>query len=552
LDIGAQTGMNMISNPILPGFNPDPSILRVGDDFYIATSTFEWYPGVQIHHSRDLKNWRLIARPLARASQLDMRGAPDSCGVWAPDLSYADGRFWLIYTDVKRYGVTTVNGAKGASLRDFPNYIVYCDRIDGDWSDATHLNSSGFDPALFHDDDGTSWMLNMLWDHRPGRGRFAGIQIQQFDRAAMTLVGEPHLIFKGTKRGFTEGPHIYQRDGYYHLLVAEGGTGWDHAVVMARSRDLLGPYDVHPDGVVLTAAGRREGAITRAGHGDLVELPDGTPWLAYLCGRPVAGRERCILGRETAIQPMRWDADGWLRTLNGDAQPIATSAAPDLPSTPWPHETWNGRFDRDALPPEFQWLRTPSPERLFSLSERPGFLRLYGRETVGSYFEQALMARRLEHLRFTATTCLDFAPRSFQQAAGLILYYNSTKYYYLSISMDEGQRELQLMIASPELDAGITIDVIAPLPDGPIELRADVDGGSLVFGWRAQGAADWQALPQRLDATILSDEVTSPGLPNFTGTFVGMACQDLSGMATPADFAWFLYEGNEDPCAPVD
>lgn len=544
--------MNMISNPILPGFNPDPSILRVGDDFYIATSTFEWYPGVQIHHSRDLKNWRLIARPLARASQLDMRGAPDSCGVWAPDLSYADGRFWLIYTDVKRYGVTTVNGAKGASLRDFPNYIVYCDRIDGDWSDATHLNSSGFDPALFHDDDGTSWMLNMLWDHRPGRGRFAGIQIQQFDRAAMTLVGEPHLIFKGTKRGFTEGPHIYQRDGYYHLLVAEGGTGWDHAVVMARSRDLLGPYDVHPDGVVLTAAGRREGAITRAGHGDLVELPDGTPWLAYLCGRPVAGRERCILGRETAIQPMRWDADGWLRTLNGDAQPIATSAAPDLPSTPWPHETWNGRFDRDALPPEFQWLRTPSPERLFSLSERPGFLRLYGRETVGSYFEQALMARRLEHLRFTATTCLDFAPRSFQQAAGLILYYNSTKYYYLSISMDEGQRELQLMIASPELDAGITIDVIAPLPDGPIELRADVDGGSLVFGWRAQGAADWQALPQRLDATILSDEVTSPGLPNFTGTFVGMACQDLSGMATPADFAWFLYEGNEDPCAPVD
>jgi xylan 1,4-beta-xylosidase len=552
VDIGAQTGMNMISNPILPGFNPDPSILRVGDDFYIATSTFEWYPGVQIHHSRDLKNWRLIARPLARASQLDMRGAPDSCGVWAPDLSYADRRFWLIYTDVKRYGVTTVNGATGASLRDFPNYVVHCGRIDGDWSDATHLNSSGFDPALFHDDDGTSWMLNMLWDHRPGRGRFAGIQIQQFDRAAMTLVGEPHLIFKGTELGFTEGPHIYKRDGYYHLLVAEGGTGWNHVVVMARSRDLLGPYEVHPDGVVLTAAGRREGAITRAGPGDLVELPDGTPWLAYLCGRPVAGRERCILGRETAIQPMRWDSDGWLRTLNGDAQPMATPAAPDLPSTPWPQETWNGRFDRDTLPPEFQWLRTPSPERLFSLSECPGFLRLYGRETMGSYFEQALVARRLEHLRFTATTCLDFAPRSFQQAAGLILYYNSTKYYYLSISMDEGQRELQLMIASPELDDGITIDVIAPLPDGPIELRADVDGGSLVFGWRAQGAADWQALPQRLDATILSDEVTSPGLPNFTGTFVGMACQDLSGMAMPADFAWFLYEGDEGPCAPVD
>ncbi len=134
------------NNPILPGFNPDPSIVRVGEDYYIATSTFEWYPGVQIHHSRDLVNWTLVARPLARASQLDMRGNPDSCGVWAPDLTYADGRFHLIFTDVKRYGRTTVDGAKGASLRDFHNYWVSCDRIDGAWTDAVYLNSSGFDP----------------------------------------------------------------------------------------------------------------------------------------------------------------------------------------------------------------------------------------------------------------------------------------------------------------------------------------------------------------------------------------------------------------------
>ena len=164
-------------NPILRGFNPDPSIVRVGEDYYIATSTFEWYPGVQIHHSRDLANWTLVTRPLSRARQLDMRGNPDSCGVWAPDLSYKDGRFHLIYTDVKRYGRTTVDGAKGASLRDFHNYWVSSERIDGDWSDPVHLNSSGFDPALFHDDDGRSWLLNMLWDHRPDRRRFAGIVV---------------------------------------------------------------------------------------------------------------------------------------------------------------------------------------------------------------------------------------------------------------------------------------------------------------------------------------------------------------------------------------
>lgn len=543
--------MTRISNPILKGFNPDPSILRVGDDFYIATSTFEWYPGVQIHHSRDLVHWRLASRPLARASQLDMRGDPDSCGVWAPDLSYADGRFWLIYTDVKRYGTTTVNGAKGASLRDFPNYVVHCDRIDGEWSDAAHLNSSGFDPALFHDDDGRSWMLNMLWDHRPGRGRFAGIQIQQFDRSALTLIGEPSLIFKGTELGFTEGPHLYKRDGYYHLLVAEGGTGWNHAVVMARSRDLLGPYEVHPDGPVLTAAGSRNDTLTRAGHGDLVELPDGTPWLAYLCGRPTAGRDRCIMGRETAIQPMRWDADGWLRTVDGDARPSVTPPAPALPPAPWPAEDWNGSFERDELPREFQWLRTPYSERLFSLSDRPGFLRLHGRETVGSQFEQALVARRVQHARFTATTGVDFSPGTFQQAAGLILYYNSTKFYYLAISADEGGRELQLMIGSPELEEGVTLNVVCPLPDGIIDLRADVEDGALRFAWKANAASDWTRVPGTLDLTILSDEVTSPGLPNFTGTFVGLACQDLSGMAMPADFARFVYEGSEEN-APVD
>ena len=538
--------MTRISNPILRGFNPDPSILRVGDDFYIATSTFEWFPGVQIHHSRDLVHWRLASRPLVRAAQLDMRGNPDSCGVWAPDLSFADGRFWLIYTDVKRYGTTTVNGAKGASLRDFPNLVVTSETVDGPWSDAVHLNSSGFDPALFHDDDGRSWMLNMLWDHRPGRGRFAGIQVQELDRDAMRLLGEPHLIFTGTDLGFTEGPHLYKRDGFYHLLVAEGGTGWNHAVVMARSRSLLGPYDVHPDRAVLTAGGRTDAPLTRAGHGDLVELADGTPWLAYLCGRPTPGRARCIMGRESAIQPMRWDADGWLRTLDGDARPMPTPTAPDLLPCPWPAARWDGRFTGDTLPPEFQWLRSPCPDRLFSLSARPDALRLHGRETIGSLFEQSLVARRVEHACFAATTTLDFAPRCFQQAAGLTLYYNSTKFYYLAISAaDAGGRELSLMTASPEGSEAVTLETLCPLPPGLIDLHAEMDGGALRFAWRSHGAEEWMFVGGTLDATILSDEVTMPGLPNFTGTFVGMACQDLSGAGTPADFLSFGYEGVE-------
>ena len=147
----------MIRNPILPGFNPDPSFCRVGEDYFIATSTFEWYPGVQIHHSRDLVNWTLVSRPLNRAALLDMRGNPDSCGIWAPCLSYADGRFWLVYTDVKR-----LDGA----FKDAPNYITTCEKIDGRWSDPWFVNASGFDPSLFHDDDGRKWFVNVQWNHR--------------------------------------------------------------------------------------------------------------------------------------------------------------------------------------------------------------------------------------------------------------------------------------------------------------------------------------------------------------------------------------------------
>ncbi|WP_322965966.1 glycoside hydrolase family 43 protein [Sphingomonas fuzhouensis] len=519
------------NNPILRGFNPDPSIVRVGEDYYIATSTFEWYPGVQIHHSRDLVNWTLVARPLARAGQLDMRGNPDSCGVWAPDLSYHDGRFHLIFTDVKRYGRTTVDGAKGASLRDFHNYWVSSERIDGDWSDAVYLNSSGFDPALFHDEDGRSWLLNMLWDHRPDRKRFAGIVIQQMDMTTGQLLGERRRIFEGTALGFTEGPHLYRRDGWYHLLVAEGGTERGHAVTMARSRDLFGPYEVHPDGPVLTARDTPDAPLQRTGHGDLVETPEGEIWMAYLCGRPLPGSNRCVLGRETAIRPMAWGADGWLRcaepsTLVADPEPV----------------TARDSFDSATLPSAFQWLRTPAPERIFSLTERPGHLRLFGRETIGSHFEQALVARRQTAFRYDVQTCLEFEPEHFQQAAGIVCYYNSTKYHFLHLTAgDAGERLIQVLSVLPTGEGQSLMSAAVPAPVGAIELRASVDHETLRFAFRAAGEGAWTWLDQMFDASILSDEATLAGLPNFTGAFVGMACQDMSGTGQPADFAFFHY-----------
>jgi len=543
----------VIRNPILPGFNPDPSIVRVGDDYYIATSTFEWFPGVQIHHSRDLVQWRLLTRPLARASQLDMRGDPDSCGVWAPCLTYDAGRFYLIYTDVKRYGRTSTAGASGASLRDFHNYLVTSERIDGEWSDPVYLNSSGFDPSLFHDDDGRKYLLNMLWDHRPGQNRFGGIVLQEYSPGEQRLIGQRHTIFGGTAIGFTEGPHLYKRDGWYHLLIAEGGTGWGHAVTMARSRTLLGPYELHPDVHVLTARDRPDAALQRTGHADLVETRAGETYMVYLCGRPLRNRGRCTLGRETAIQPMTWGADGWLRTADGDGLPAIEAPAPaDLQPHPHPFPPVREDFDADTLPIAFQWLRTPYPDDLFSLRARPGHLRLYGRETIGSLFRQALVARRQQAHCYSAVTRMEFEPEHFQQMAGLVCYYNSAKFHYLYVSRDGAGTHLRVMSALPDQVMADTFTAPIPIASGvPIDLRVEVDYERLRFAYRLGTGAglktgshengEWQWLPQLFDASILSDEASAPGLPNFTGAFVGVACQDLAGTCRPADFDWFEY-----------
>lgn len=534
-----------IQNPILCGFNPDPSIVRVGDDYYIATSTFEWFPGVQIHHSRDLVHWRLLTRPLNRASQLNMLGDPDSCGIWAPCLSYADGLFWLIYTDVKRYGRTTVGGASGASLRDFHNYLVTSERVDGDWSEPIYLNSSGFDPSLFHDEDGRKYLANMLWDHRPGNNRFAGIVLQEYSAQERKLIGERKNIFRGTPLGFTEAPHLYKRKGWYYLLTAEGGTGWGHAVTMARSRKVDGPYELHPDTYILSSRERPDVELQRAGHADLVETPSGDTYMVYLCGRPLRNRGRCTLGRETAIQKMAWSEDGWLRTLDGQGVPSVEIPASGLPVHEFAHTPAREDFNESHLPKDFQWLRTPRPEEIFSLTQRKGFLRLFGRETIGSLFRQSLVARRVQAHCISAATVVEFEPEHFQQMAGLVCYYNSAKFHYFYITHGETSgKQLRVMSCVPDSPQTDAFTAAITIPSGkPVHLRVEVDFERLHFGYRVEGVdKDWRWLPQQFDASILSDEATVPGQPNFTGAFVGMACQDLAGTACPADFDFFEYQ----------
>jgi xylan 1,4-beta-xylosidase len=527
----------MIENPILRGFNPDPSICRVGDDFYIATSTFEWFPGVQIHHSRDLVHWRLLSRPLNRESLLDMRGVPDSCGVWAPCLTHADGRFWLVYTRVHRFD---------GDFKDSHNYLTTCEQIDGTWSEPVHLHSAGFDPSLFHDADGSKWYLSMIWDHRADRSAFGGIFLQEYCAQEQRLVGQGQTVFKGSSLGCTEGPHLYQRDGYYYLLTAEGGTGYEHAMSLARSTSITGPYELDPQGPFITARDHPESDLQRCGHGDWVELPGGNIYAVYLCSRPLAcGLRRSPMGRETAIAKLRWDESGWLRHVAGSPAPAPSVPEPRLPPCPWPTSPARTEFTGDSLPAEFQWLRTPHPDFLFSLVARPGYLRLYGRESMGSLFYSSLVARRQQAFDFEASAAVEYYPSHFQHQAGLVCYYNSHKFHYLYISCDE-ENGRHLAIMSCPADQGLGVEYPlqqAPVllgGEGAVFLRARVERAALQFYWSEDGDR-WTVVGETLDYSLLCDETGKGEGANFTGAFIGMACQDLAGTGLAADFQYFEY-----------
>jgi xylan 1,4-beta-xylosidase len=526
--------MPQVQNPILPGFNADPSVLRVGDDYYIATSTFEWYPGVQIHHSKDLANWDLVTRPLNRKSQLDMRGNPDSCGVWAPCLTHDGEKFWLVYTDVKR---------KDGSFKDTPNYIVSADKIEGPWSDPFYVNSSGFDPSLFHDDDGKKWFINMLMDHRRRPRAFAGIRLQEWDPKTGKLVGPSKNIFKGTVLDLVEGPHLYKRNGWYHLLVAEGGTGYDHAVTMARSKDIWGPYEEAPHNPILSSANAPFAGLQRAGHGDIVDTPEGKTYLVHLTGRPITQVRRCVLGRETAIQEAYWEND-WLYVKNGPVPSVNVELPAARDDTKYWAEQKYIFNTSDGLHKDFQWLRTPEPDRIFNIKDDK--LVLTGREAIGSWFEQALVARRQTHFSYDAETVVDFSPTDERQYAGLTAYYCRYNFFYLTVTAhSDGQRELLILASEaswPEGRLRFPIPEPVSIPqEGRVRLALTIRGNKLQFLWALEGE-ELKSIGPVYDASILSDECGGhQAHGSFTGAFVGVAASDMNGLESEAKFDSFTY-----------
>lgn len=530
------------TNPILPGFYPDPSICRVGDNYYMATSSFCWWPGIPIFHSRDLVHWRQLGHAIHRPGQIDYSRSAHSEGLWAPTLRYHEGTFYLINTLVSE-------GREGRRQ----NYIVTAKDPAGPWSDPVEiLGADGIDPSLYFEEDGSLWYTgNYIATDGPDEWRH-GIYLCRLDPATFQFAEERIILWKGadTKSKWLEAPHILKKDGWYYLITAEGGTFTNHCVMMARSRDLKGPYQPCPRNPVITHRHLSlEHPIAVTGHADFLETQTGEWWTVLLAVRPRKGGH-FNLGRETFLAPLVWEEDGWPRldTENGLVNP--EERLPALPPHRFASPMAGDHFDDPTL--GFAWNLTRSLDvDFYSLTQRPGWLRLALRPAAltDPYATPALVARRQQHKRFLAGTCMEFTPGAPGEEAGLALVQSDAFHYRFTLALRGGKAMLQVHCCvnnaplvnhacdGRELEERVLASVAAPA-GGKLYLFVESDGESYSFHY---GRTESERVPvlEGADGTVLSTNRAG----GFVGAYIGMyASANGAQTAASADFDWFSYE----------
>jgi xylan 1,4-beta-xylosidase len=506
------------ANPILQGFYPDPSVVRVGRDYYLVNSTFAWFPGIPVWHSRDLVNWTQIGNAIDRPSQLHLQGMGMGGGVFAPDISWHGGRFYIVNTCV---------GCGG-------NFVITARAAAGPWSDPVWLPEiDGIDPSLFFDDDGSAWMLN----NGPPQGtpRYDGhraIWIQQFDPTRLKLLGPRRVLVDGgvhpeRKPIWIEGPHIFRKDGLYYLIAAEGGTEENHSEVVFRSDKITGPYLPAPANPILTQrdlpADRPE-PITSTGHASFVRTQHGDWWAMFLGVRPYDSAGNFNTGRETFLLPVRWQG-GWPRITRAGERVPWVSLRPHLQGGPKPAMPTRGgfalrdEFSTPALSPYWMTLRD-FKEKSWRIAD--GALQLDAREdALGQLGNPSLLARRQQHLNAVATTRLSFMPQSDLAEAGMVALQNDEYWYFLAVGRENGKRVVRLRRrAGKEEPAQGTVLAREPLPlkaGAPVHLRIEARGPTYDFAWSADGR-HWHTLVRNVDGTVLSTKRAG----GFVGAVFGL------------------------------
>jgi alpha-N-arabinofuranosidase len=512
-----------LSNPVLPGSHPDPSVCRVGPDYYLVTSTFEYFPGLPIYHSRDLVHWRLLGHVLDRPSQLPLQGVPASGGLYAPTIRHHDGVFYAV--------CTLVHGT-----RESGNFVVTATDPAGEWSEPQWLpEADGFDPSLFFDDDGRAWWTatREVRGGQPGRTE---VWLREFDPVRLKLIGDERVLWRGAMHDavWLEAPHLYKVDGQYVLLCAEGGTDFEHSVVVATADEVTGPYRSSRLNPVLTHRHLgRDHPIAATGHADLVRTQHGQWYAVLLATRPYGGYYY-NLGRETFIVPVSWE-DGGPVFSPGTGRVESEYDVPDLPAHPWPETGQTDDFDAPELDPAWMFLRTPE-EEFWSLTERPGHLRLRVRpESVTGLVTPSMVVRRQQHQNFHASCVLDFAPAGPGEAAGLVLLQNNDHHVRLLLGADREVTLVRRVRGREEVLARTR------LGEGPVRLCVEAVGQehqALV----AAGTETWRLLGEPFDGRVLSTQAAG----GFTGVHIGLyATADGAPSTSFADFDSFTYHALE-------
>lgn len=543
----------MIQNPIFKGFNPDPCICRKHDDYYAAVSSFEWFPGIPVYHSKDLKNWELYTHVLTDDVEVELRKLPSAKGIWAPCLTYceAEDLFYVVYG---------VMNSMNARYFDVDNFLITAKDIKGPWSKPVYLNSAGFDASLFHDDDGKKYVVSLEWETREGYEKPGEICMVEYDPEKQEVMGHAKRIWRGgTDRGCIEAPHLTKRGGYYYIMCAEGGTGYNHCVTMGRSKHVWGPYEKDPMNPIVTSQPGEsyerhdpdhlkpkyynpDSILQKSGHGSYVDLPNGETYLLHLCARPFAPELCCTLGRETSIQKMKWTEDGWLRMADGTNLAKTEVEEAGLPEVPQPQIPDFDDFDSEELGLCYYAPRI-MPESFVDLKARPGYLRMRGQESRTSLNRVSILARKLTSVYATVTTKMEFLPEVYQHSAGLILYYDNMNYVNLRkyYSQTLGGSALSIIHLENGEKNEMT-DTRVGVRDVPVYLRMKIEGRKFHFEWSYDGAA-YTPIGGEFETAKFSDEYCKFG--EFTGVFVGMTCADRARHRHYADFDFFEYIADE-------
>ncbi len=497
-------------NPVLPGFYPDPSVCRVGDDYYMVNSSFCYFPGVPVHHSKDMIHWEQIGHCITRPAQTRLQNIGVWNGIYAPTIRHHDGTFYMVTTNVSDRG----------------NFYVTAKDPAGEWSDPIWVREGGIDPDLFFDDDEKTYLLTAQ-----GAGE---IHLAEIDLKTGRLLSRSEIIWRGTGGRCAEGPHMYKKDGWYYLMIAEGGTEYGHCETIARSRNLRGPFEGGPANPILSHALARgyQNPIQGTGHADLIQAHDGSWWLVCL-GFRVLGGFYHVTGRETFLAPVKWDENGW-PVVNGNGAISLEMNVPTLPQVPVAKKLVRTDFDTSKLGLEWNYNCAPRTGN-YSLTERPGWLRLKASPvSIDNSNSPTWLGRRQQQVDFESTAKLDAAGLNDGDEAGLTVYMCTSSHYDVAVRKRDGRLFLVLRYKLNRLDH--TEKEIA-LESPVVYLRTTGNKDVYSFAWSADGSS-FSKLGE-MDASYLSSETAG----GFTGVYLALYAQSRSNASGGyADFDWFEYK----------